>query len=254
MVIKGESEMNTATSIAAILACVVSLDAQIATTLKRLPNGAEEVSIRNNSGMSLVAFMVTVSNPPIAVYSDPLIDPESKPLPAGEERVVLRSGDRIMIERGGRPRGLVLEEPIAAAGIVADGTTTGEAALLIRLMLRRSNMLLAVETTLETLSDAGRHSVPRDLLVEQFKKMADSSRRWYLPAEQQIGAELYQSMVGKLMNLPDEPAGSPFPPANFVAQETTTLSRQRVTLLESQPSLADQELIEFGPHLAWTAR
>jgi hypothetical protein len=246
--------MNTAISIMSLLVCVLSLDAQIATALHRLPNGTEEVSIRNNSAMSLVAFMITVSNPPIVVYSDPLIDPESKPLPAGEERVVLQSGDRIMIERGGRPRGLVLEEPIAVAGVLADGATTGQAALLVRLMLRRSNMLLAVESTLETLSDAGRHNVPRDLLVEQFKKMANSARRWYLPAEQQIAAGLYQSMAGKLMNLPEEPAGSPFPPANFIAQETAMLSRQRVTLLESQPSFADHELIEFGPHLARTAR
>jgi hypothetical protein len=249
--------MNMAISVVSILVCVLSLDAQIATTLKRLPDGGEEVSIRNNSAKSLVAFAVTVrqapriansSDPPIVVYSDSLIDPGSKPLLGGEDLVLLRSGDRIMIERDGRPRGLVLEEPIAAAGILADGTTTGEAALLIRLMLRRSNMLLAVETTLETLSDAGRHNVSRDLMIEQFKKMANSARRWYLPAEQRIGAELYQSMVGKLLNLPGEPAGSPFPPTSFVAQETAILSRQRVALLESQPSFADQEQIEFGPH------
>jgi hypothetical protein len=221
----------------------------------------EEVSVRNNSGKSLVALVVTVSHaprsadsndPPIVVYSDPLIDPESKPLPAGEDRVVL-IGDQVMFVRGA-PRRLVLEEPRAAAGILADGTTTGEAALLVRLMLRRSNTLLAVETTLETLSDAGRRNVPRDVLVEQFQKMANSTRRWYLPAEQQIGAEIYQSMVGKLMNLPEESPGSPFPPTSFVAQETALLSRQRVTLLESEPSLADQELIEFGPHLARTAK
>jgi hypothetical protein len=254
MVIEGEISMNTATSIASMLFCVLSLDAQIATSLRRLPSGGEEVSIRNNSGMSLVAFMVTVSNPPIVVYSDPLIDPEGKPLLAGEERVVMGSGDRLTIAPGGRPRQLVLEEPIAAAGILADGSTTGDAALLVRLMLRRSNMLLAVETTLETLSDAGRRNVPRDQLIEQFKKMANSARRWYLPAEQQIGAELYQSTVGKLINLPEEPAGSPFPPASFVARETTILSRQRVTLLESQPSFADQELMEFGPHIARTAK
>ena len=43
----------------------------------------------------------------------------------------------------------------------------------------------------------------------------------------------------EMMNLPEEPAGSPFPPSEFVAQETTILSRQRVTLLESEPSFAE---------------
>ncbi|MGD0299837.1 MAG: hypothetical protein ABSE86_22320 [Bryobacteraceae bacterium] len=245
--------MNTAISIASILACAVSLDAQIAATLKRLPKGLVEVSIRNNSAKSLAAFVVTVSqapgsdassNLPIVSYSDPLIDAASRPLLASEVRVILR----------GAVRRHVLEEPIAAAGISADGTTIGEAALLTRLMLRRSNMLLAVETTLETLSDAGRHNVPRDKLIEQFEKMANSVRRWYLPTEQKIGGGLYQSMAGKLMNLPEEPLGRPFPPAEFVAQETATLRRQRVALLESQPSLAGVALTEFGLHVDQNAR
>ncbi len=242
--------MNTVISIASILACAVSLDAQIAATLKRLPKGLVEVRIRNNSAKSLAAFVVTVSqadasgNPPIVFYSDPLIDAASRPLLESEGRVILR----------GAVRRRVLEEPIAAAGILADGTTIGGAALLTRLMLRRSNMLLAVETTLETLSDAGRRNVPRDQLMEQFQKMANSVRRWYLPTEQQIAGDLYQSMAGKLMNLPDEPPGRPFPPAEFVAQETATLRRQRVALLESQPSLAGVALTEFGLHVGLNAR
>ena len=137
---------------------------------------------------------------------------------------------------------VVWEEPIVA-GILADGTTTGDAALLTRLMLRRTNMLQAVEIALETLSDAGRQNVPRGQLVEQFKKLADSVRRWYLPAEQQVGLDLYQSIIGKLINLPDEPLGSPFPPSTFVAEETAMLNRQRVTLSESQPSLAEAAFI-----------
>jgi hypothetical protein len=246
--------MNTIISVASALACAFSLHAQIATTFKRLPKGLVEVSIRNNSAVSLAAFAVTVSqapksdipsSPQIVFYSDPLIDPKDRPLLAGEDRVVLTSGDRMVMVRGAF-RGLVLEEPIAAAGILADGATTGDAALLARLMLRRSNTLLAVETTLEALSDAGRHNVPRDQLVEHFKKMADSVRHWYLPAEQRIGVGLYQSMVGKLMNLPEEPLGSPFPPSKFLAQETAMLNRMRVPLLESQPSLADEAVIEFG--------
>jgi hypothetical protein len=246
--------MNAIISVASALACAFSLHAQITTTLKRLPKDLIEVSIRNNSAVSLAAFAVTVSqapgralssNPPIVLYSDPLIDPEDRPLLAGEDRVVLTSGDRMIVVRGAFHR-LVLDEPIAAAGILADGATTGDAALLARLMLRRSNMLLAVETTLDALSDAGRHNVPRDQLIEHFKKMADSVRHWYLPAEQQIGVGVYQTMVGKLVNLPEEPLGSPFPPATFLAKETAMLNRMRVPLLESQPSLADEAVIEFS--------
>jgi len=170
------------------------------------------------------------------MYSDPLIEPAAKPLLAGEERSVMKMG---MAPGLNTPGERFFREPIVTAGILADGTMIGDPALIAGLVLRRSNMLLAVETTLETLSDAGRRNVPRDQLITQFKKMADSLRRWYLPPEQQVGLSIYQSMIGKLMNLPDVQYGSPFPPATFVAEETVTLRQQRVTLSESQPSLAD---------------
>jgi hypothetical protein len=247
--------MRTVIGAASVLACAFSLCAQITTTLNHLPDGLDEVRIRNNSATSLVAFVVTVKQVPredysshaaFVVYSDPLIEPATRPLPAGDERVVISSGVA-RLDPVGRPwcHGACsrLEEPIVAAGILADGTTTGDAALLTRLMSRRSNMLQAVEIALEMLSDAGRHNVPRAELIAQFKKLADSVRRWYLPAEQQVGLDLYQSIIGKLVDLPEEQVGSPFPPATFVAQETAMLNRQRVTLSESQPSLADAALI-----------
>jgi hypothetical protein len=128
---------------------------------------------------------------------------------------------------------------VAFAGIFEDGATTGNPGLLTRLMLRRSNMLLAVETTMETLAEAGNRNVPRDQLIKQFRRLADSLNRWYVSREQQVGRGLYQSMVGKLINLQDGPIGSPFPPSAFVEQETALLNHRRVTLRESQPSLAD---------------
>ena len=173
-------------------------------------------------------------------FFDTAIDPMAAPLPPKEERTVPVT---IRFRPGGQPIEGLFEEPIVTAGILANGTTTGDAALLTRLMLGRTNMLQAVEIALETLSDAGRHNVPRGQLVEQFKKLADSVRRWYLPAEQQVGLDLYQSIIGKLINLPDEPLGSPFPPSTFVAEETAMLNRQRVTLSESQPSLAEAAFI-----------
>jgi hypothetical protein len=229
--------MKTVISVASVLACAFSLDAQITTTLSRNLDGFEEIRIRNNSATSLVAFVVqaarsaTASNATDVVFSD-AIEPETSPLLASEERVVtVRAWP-------GRH-----EEPMITAGIFADGATTGDPVLLARLITRRSNMLLAVETALETLSEAGRRNVPRDQLIEQFNKMADSLNRWYLPPEQQVGHGLYQLITGKLKNLPEQQAASPFPPAAFVAEETALLRQRRVSLLESRPSLADGAFI-----------
>lgn len=187
---------------------------------------------------------------PFVVYSDPLIEPVTKPLPASEERVITLGKFMLKAPAGGiqvwNTAGVQVwnvEEPILTAGIFADGSTTGDAALLSRLMLRRSSMLLAVEMALEALYDAGRQGVSRYQLIVQFKKMTDALHRWYLTPEQQIGLRVYQPILGKLVNMPGTQEGSPDPLANLIAEETAMLRQQRVTLSESQPSLADEALI-----------
>jgi hypothetical protein len=238
-------------AIFATFALAFSLPAQITTSLHHLPGGWDEVKIRNDSKASLTAFVVTArrvplsannSSAPYVEFSDPLVESTQTPLAPNQERVVIRHGFR---DPSGKSRRLV-EEPITAAGIFADGTTTGDPVLLTRLILRRSSMLMAVETALEALSDAGRRNIPREQLIRQFQKMADSLNRWYLSPEQQVGRDVYQSIVGKLTNMPEPELGSPFPPAAFVAQETARLNQQRVTLAESQPNLADAAFVKMG--------
>ena len=177
--------MKTVISLASVLACTFAMDAQITATLNRLPNGIPEIRIRNSSVVSAVAFAIRMNsvvrsgenNAPFVEFFDTAIDTKAVPLLPNQERtipVLLRRSPR-------RPAEDLFEQPIVAAGILADGTTTGDAALLARLINRRSNMLAAVETAMEMLVDAGRHNALREQLIEQFKKMARSVSHSYLP-------------------------------------------------------------------------
>jgi len=244
--------MNTVVTVASMLFCV-SLNAQITSSLVHAPYGADEVRIRNASQTALAAFAVAAKNDSTAdsggylvIYSDTVIDAKAQPLLPGEERLALSQGIYRPASAPVRPHGPVhgLAEPVAAAGIFVDGTTTGDAALLTRLLLRRSNMLAAVENAIDMLADAGNRNVPRTQLIDRFKKLSDSLSRWYLSQDQQIGRGVYLSIVGKLVDLPEEPIGSPFPPASFVREESAELIRQRAALVASQPNLGDTVLID----------
>jgi hypothetical protein len=193
-------------------------------------------------------------------YSDPLVEPSAKPLAAGESRMVLSSDmlccgpmarrdakGRQFVSKGSDtdPR-LYVEGSVVTAGIFEDGTTAGDEFLLARLVTRRSNLLLAVETAIDILLDAGRRNVPREDLIRQFQKMEHSMRYWYVPPEQKVASIIYNSIIGKLTNLPPAPAGAPFPPTSFVEEETAILNRHRVTLSQSQPSLATAGLLNHA--------
>jgi len=239
--------MKTVISAAFILTFAFALEAQISVATNRvtgIPGGGEEIRIRNDSALSLVAFAVyakranfsgAVNDAAQVMYFD-AIEAETNPLRAGEEISAMARGPVL-------PGKHFFEMPIITAGIFEDGTTAGDTALLARLILRRCNRLLAVETALETLSDAGRRNVPREQLVGQFVKMANSLNRWYLPPEQREASGVYQSIVGKLMDLPEGELGSAFPPTAFVEQQTAMLNHQRSALLGSQPDLAQAAVL-----------
>ncbi len=240
--------MKPTISVAFILACGFPVDAQIATSLNHMPDGLDEVRIRNNSATTLVASVVTgklvmpifrtqwpslrnadpTAEAPFVVYSNPFVETATSPLPTKEERV-LETAD-LQRPITGMVRAWSLEETKVAAGIFADGSTTGDMAWLRRLMLRRSNTLLAVEAALDTLSYSGVQNVSRRELIARFRKLDDSLNRWYLPPEQQIGRRVYQTILEELINTPNAPS-------MFISEEIAVLRKRRVALSESQPSL-----------------
>jgi hypothetical protein len=254
--------MKTSISTAFLLLCAICLNAQVVTTLNRLPDGLTEISVKNNASVDLVALAIEAkvhggAHAPFEAYDDSEArvgpNPESTlrisftPLhPHGEVkvRVAMLCGTdrdvRAVIPRDGK-KFCELDQPISAS-IFADGSTAGDPLLVMRMALRRSNLLMALDITLDVLSDAGRRNVPRQQLIEQFKKMADSLNRWYVVPEQRVGRDVYESIAGKLTNLPELAAGMPFPPDSFVEQETRMLRQQRAALLQSQASLAEAGL------------
>ena len=260
---------NIALAVLSVLAFSFLLHAQIGASVIRLPNGSTGVKLRNNSGGTLVAWTITADvivviqpdsstippHPPLVAYYDPVvgvaanIGVATKPLLPKEELTIQPAIPCLVPRSPNRALGEIraaceFREPIVTAGIFDDGSTAGDGVLLNRLMLRRSNMLLAVETALETLRDAGQHNVPKGQLIKQFNDLAGALNHWYLPSEQQVGRGLYKFIAAKVRDLPEEELGAPFPPDAFVVQETVMLNRQRVTLLESQPSLADSVLLK----------
>jgi len=216
------------------MAC--SLHSQITVTETRSPSGTLIFKVKNTSEVALAAFAVFYQiagrNEPEFVYFDELTDEAA---PKREFEIMPRQ----VIPRGGKAPVLSVSKQPVTAGIFPDGTTTGDEELIRRLVWRRCNLLQAVELSLETISDAGRHNVSRTRMIAEFKRLSDSARRWYLPPEQQVSAGVFQTIVGKLINLPEPPLGAAFPPAALVEQETARLNRQRTVLLESKPSLIE---------------
>src|SRR5271163_4053755 len=80
--------------VASVLACC-SLDAQVSASLNRLPGGWTEITIRNDSALSLAAFAIRVNvisqpDAPFVSYYDPVIDSAAEPLPPYQERALSR--------------------------------------------------------------------------------------------------------------------------------------------------------------------
>lgn len=216
------------------------LQSQIIAIPGRSAAGVAEIRVRNGGTVGIVALAVAM-NPlqnsedlsPFAAFFDSVFD-KTESIRPGDGRTIpillrLRPGIQI---------GELFELPIATAAILTDGNTTGDPVLLSRLMLRRCNRLLAVETAMDMLSDAGRRNVPRNDLLDRFDKLADLMWKWYVPPEQQVGREVYRSIHDQIKQLPDQPVGSPFPPSAFVEEQRKVLNKERVALLASQPALS----------------
>jgi hypothetical protein len=218
------------------LVLVLAVHGQISTVAKRLPSGASTIEVRSEGAVALSAVVIRYQlagqEGAFYQYFDELTDAA----PPKTEFVVELP---YTLPRDGKGRIPALAGSIANAAILPDGTASGEPELIRRLILRRANLLQAVEASLDMIAAAGRHNTSRSRMIADFKRMADSVHRWYLPEEQQTGFRVYQSIVGKLTNMVDGPVGTAFPPNEFVEQETAALNRQRTVLMASQPSLAD---------------
>src|ERR1051325_7168689 len=147
--------MRLLISATCFLVCASSLGAQITSALTTVPGRSPELEIRNESAANLAAFVIRMSpnlaavaeRPPFTVFVDTAIDPAAVLLSPGQ---VYRIPVPSRIRPKQAPESLYIP-PVVVAGVFEDGQTTGDASLVARLILRRCNMLQAVETSLDML-------------------------------------------------------------------------------------------------------
>lgn len=242
-----------------LLGCVFSLNAQVIARVSQLPNGSNRITIRNNGVVPLAAYAIAANvrgggHSQVEVYSDLTVAPLSRNQEV-TETMSIWCGDadqsalafaRINLKQKKRLCGL--EQP-RIGGVLANGGTIGDPVLLMRVLLRRRSTLLALDTTLDRLSNAGRFNITRGQLIREFERMVDSRSRGSLLPEQDSGREIYQEMVGTLMNLEKGRQGSITPPSSFLAQQSAIFRQQRCALLASQPNLANLRVV-FSPSTA----
>ena len=192
--------MRALISPALMVLCAFSLNAQVTAVLKKVSDRSPmtgavmerpEIEIRNDSIDSLTALAINLAPTsegaadvsPFLVYFDSAIDAYRSPggcqMPLPPNQACTVSMPTIFSATG-QSRDL-FRPPIITAALFADGSTTGDATLTARLMLRRGSLLQAVELTRDILADAGGRNVSRSDLVEEFRMLADSANHWYLP-------------------------------------------------------------------------
>src|SRR5260370_26006854 len=141
--------MKAVISLASVLACAFSLNAQITAVIKRFPARSPEIEIRNNSTVSLTAF--AIGTPPLMLYVDTAVATDPLVSHLLNTTMPLLPNQRYAIPLPARSRSRppledLSEPPIVTSGVFADGTTTGDPALLARFITRRANMLRAVRS------------------------------------------------------------------------------------------------------------
>jgi hypothetical protein len=230
----------------ASLAFAAPLNGQIASAVAASREGSA-IRVRNDGALALSAIALRaqwklrgnwpqaaldMAKVPAKIYLDSLIDPSAATLAPHEERILDRGN--LSLRMLSDPR-VTIAEPFETAGIFADGSTTGDQSLLALLLLRRSNMLLAADTAIDILSEAAKHNVPPSWLTGQFRRLSLS--HFYLLPEQEAGRSVYESILAKLINLPDAPLGTAFPPTEFAENEIAGLRQLRAALVDSRPNL-----------------
>jgi hypothetical protein len=226
-----------------LLGCVFSLNAQVTARVSQLPDGSNRITIRNAGVVPLAAYAIAASvrgggHSPVEVYSDLTVAPlsgnqevtETMSILCGDADPSARVFARVNLKQKKHLCGL--GQPRIAA-VFANGSTTGDPVLLSRILFRRRSTLLALETTLNILSNASRFNATREQLIREFKRLADSRNPRHLPPEPEPAREIYRDMVGKLVNLTKGRSGSSFRPSSFVAQQSAILRQQRSALLQS---------------------